>query len=786
MNFPVECKRCRKLLYGLVKFCPFCGKAAEDISPPSPLPPKGPVIEGLSISAPGESGRVVVMASAHSEDGLDIEKAEWWIGDDPGRGKGNSMQAVGGSFKSSRVDIIASINVNKFQPGKYLLHVRSADKTGQWGSPQSINLTAFGPEPSATLHVSTSPAGAQVIVDGVQIDTTPLSIESMTSGEHSLAISKAGYETRNEKINIASGEKKTVEYPLMPKQATLQVDTIPSGARLTLDGNQIGITSVSIENITPGKHSLIISKPGYKNRNEWIDIAVNEKKTVEYLLIKRDGHLWRNAIVGILIAACLFVSYKIISRPKEKAQLFVSTSPTGASLTIDGKSMGPTQKAGISVAVESGTHHIVVEKEGYLRNEQDVSVHPGEKKSVAVTLEKRGVDFAEVRITTTPDQAVVFVDGNRKGRTPLSLKNITPGEHSLTISKGGYEERNEQITVASGKKKDLEYVLISKQQPAALLVNTSPSGAQLTVDGTQVGKTPASIQDITPGGHSLTLSKEGYQTRSERVSIASGEKKSVEYPLTPIPIQEATLYVNTSPPGAVVTVDGMQGGRTPTYLRRLSIGEHVISVFIPGYIRKEQTVYLSQRDNRPLNILLEEEKVPADPARVEAEVSKALRDKGLRDVYADVNRDLVATLQGFVGKPDDRAMARGIVRGNRDIKDVRDNIFVLHFTPPNPTIPRELTAFLGVWEGAWNGIAPCKLAVERINLQEANLIYGAAGEPREGFMRKRANVAFGNSLRWGEGSEPIYIFMMGPDLKSISGKYEYQGKVLRLTMSKRE
>jgi membrane-bound lytic murein transglycosylase B len=283
---------------------------------------------------------------------------------------------------------------------------------------------------------------------------------------------------------------------------------------LTVDGVQLGATPLSIESITPGEHSLIISKVGYESRKEQINIASGEKKTVEYPLIQSplDRHLWRNALVGILVAACLVIGYKIISRPKEKAQISISTSPSGASLTIDGQNKGQTPTTGMSV--NSGTHHIVVEKNGYLRTEQDISLGPGEKKSLVVTLEKKSVDSAEMNIITTPDKAYVFVDDDRKGTTPLTLKNITPGEHSLNISKAGYENRDERINIADGEKKIVEYLLASipEKQP--------PTG-----DGDEIGATP-----VSSGNNQKKLtSLEQYRNMYEPSEINYSLKYPIEF-----------------------------------------------------------------------------------------------------------------------------------------------------------------------------------------------------------------------------------------------------------------
>jgi hypothetical protein len=576
-----ECPDCKERLFGPVKYCPFCGKPVEA---PSLQPrPKGPIIKELGINPREESGVVEVTAVAHSEDGLIVKQAEYWIGNDPGPGNGTPMEAVAGSFKSSKADITTSIDISKFKPGKYPINVRSADVRGEWGSPQVIILPVeepiYGPAVE-TLNIGSPDESDAVMVTAVAHSQDGLNI----AGAEWWIENDPGCGNGTPMVAVGGSFNSSIE----DIRASIDVSKFKPGSY------SINVRSKDIRGIwgIPQTSTLTVIR-------EEIKQAGGAERP------KPDRHWVRNAIACILIAACLFIGYKIISRPKEKAQLFVSTSPAGASLIIDGKSMGRTDKAGMSVAIESGTHHIVAEKEGYLRNEQDISVSPGEKRSVAVTLEKRGVDFAEVRITTIPDQAVVFVDGNRKGRTPLTLKNITPGEHSFTMSKGGYEERNEQITVASGEKKELEYVLILKQQPATLQVNTSPSGAELTFDETQFGKTPASVRDIAPGEHSLTISKEGYEKRNEKINIASGEKKTVEYTLTQVPIPiKATLSVNTSPSGAQLSVDRIQVGTTPANIQDMAAGEHLLTLWKTGYLNRNERINIASGEKKSVEYAL--------------------------------------------------------------------------------------------------------------------------------------------------------------------------------------
>lgn len=109
---------------------------------------------------------------------------------------------------------------------------------------------------------------------------------------------------------------------------------------------------------------------------------------------------------------------------------------------------------------------------------------------------------------------------------------------------------------------------------------------------------------------------------------------------------------------------------------------------------------------------------------------------------------------------------------------------------PNPKFPKEVIAFSGEWEGACDGITPSRLTVKTVNLQEANLVYGVAEDPRGTFKaswsRETANVMASNSLQWGGGSKPKITLTMNQDLKTISGKCELRGEVSQIIMTKKQ
>jgi PEGA domain len=104
-----------------------------------------------------------------------------------------------------------------------------------------------------------------------------------------------------------------------------------------------------------------------------------------------------------------------------------------------------------------------------------------------------------------------------------------------------------------------------------LSVQTNPPGVAVFVDGVAQGNTPARVS-LPPGSHILELRGRGVP-RVIPVSITSGTEASqyLELPETP---SVGSLLVQSDPPGARVTIDGVDRGPAPANVTGLAPGEH--------------------------------------------------------------------------------------------------------------------------------------------------------------------------------------------------------------------
>jgi hypothetical protein len=109
-----------------------------------------------------------------------------------------------------------------------------------------------------------------------------------------------------------------------------------------------------------------------------------------------------------------------------------------------------------------------------------------------------------------------------------------------------------------------------------LVVQTTPSGAAVEIDGQPRGVTPLTV-DLSPGRHTLKLANEG-NIRSMPVTIAAGGQLSQLIELPRASSRLGELRVRTEPAGAQVTVDGHAYGKSPLTVEGLAPGTHAVAL----------------------------------------------------------------------------------------------------------------------------------------------------------------------------------------------------------------
>jgi hypothetical protein len=122
---------------------------------------------------------------------------------------------------------------------------------------------------------------------------------------------------------------------------------------------------------------------------------------------------------------------------------------------------------------------------------------------------------------------------------------------------------------------------ISSRDTGSVSIDSKPSGAEISVDGTIKGKTPAEILEY-PGSHEVVLNLSGFYDCSKTVSVKAGSGVSVSCNLEP---SLGSIIVRSNPPGAEILIDGKSLGKADPGLNvsNLEPGSYKVLFKLAGY-----------------------------------------------------------------------------------------------------------------------------------------------------------------------------------------------------------
>jgi hypothetical protein len=139
-----------------------------------------------------------------------------------------------------------------------------------------------------------------------------------------------------------------------------------------------------------------------------------------------------------------------------------------------------------------------------------------------------------MNLQSIPDGASLMVNGEYRGKTPLTISGLGPGNYAVTFSRFGFMELSVQVPVEQGKIAEVTAALQPKT--GTLVVNSTPAGARVLLDGTDAGLVPVFLANISAGNHTIRLEKDGYVTAAQEVGITAGQVSRAEVSLDPVPV----------------------------------------------------------------------------------------------------------------------------------------------------------------------------------------------------------------------------------------------------------
>lgn len=229
----------------------------------------------------------------------------------------------------------------------------------------------------------------------------------------------------------------------------------------------------------------------------------------------------------------------------------------------------------------------------------------------------------ELRFDSQPRGASVKIDNWTEPTwiTPFKAAHLEAGKHTVVFSKAGYIQEQRTLTVTAGKNVPLSIQL----SPAGsrLEVSSTPSGANIEVDGKDTGQvTPAEVI-VAKGEHTVLVRKLGFSDFLITRTFEEGQPVNlspiliqpvIEMKQPPsglrkmfgskdaIPPGKGLVQIHTAPEGATIQVGNRVVRRKTNALWQVEPGTYELVLTLDGY----KPVRLTVRVQRGKAISLDE------------------------------------------------------------------------------------------------------------------------------------------------------------------------------------
>lgn len=366
----------------------------------------------------------------------------------------------------------------------------------------------------------------------------------------------------------------------------------------------------------------------------------------------------------------------------QTAEVYITSTPPGAEITLNGRTAGVTPLT--LPAVAPGRHLLSSSLRGFRTLYRTLELRSGERNVLDLTLEPL---HGLLLVHSTPDGASVEINGVDRGTTPILVTDLPYGIHRAQLTRSGFLPRPLDIAIDSRIPKRVETTLTT--DTATLSVRTTPPGAEVALDGIRQGASPCEIADVRTGEVKLGITAPGHHAFEETLSLQAGEVRQIDISLRP---QPSSLRITTTPPGARIVLNDQYRGRSPLDIAPLSAGTYALRAELPAHDPATRSVQLGLGQNRAEELTLTPNagklEITTEPAGVKVLLDgmpageTALADDGTDKISSLFTLPLVP-----VGTHELTLTKPGYYPLTATITVVRNETLTGHYTLPRRFIP---------------------------------------------------------------------------------------------------
>ena len=265
-----------------------------------------------------------------------------------------------------------------------------------------------------TLSVQTNPPGVAVFVDGVARGNTPARL-SLAAGSHIVELRGRGV-PRVIPVTVTAGAEASqyLELPETPSSGSLLVQSDPAGARVTVDGVDHGVAPVSVADLAPGEHEVVLQAEG-------------------------GAPVKQRVVIQAGVTSSVLAPVSTASAGPVSGWLSVK-APVAIEIRQGGRLLGTTESDRIMMAAGRHEVELVNDTLGY-NVTRSIQVPPGKIASITVEM-----PMGTINLNAAP-WAEVWIDGRRAGETPIGNLPIAIGPHEIVFRHPQLGEKRQAVSV---------------------------------------------------------------------------------------------------------------------------------------------------------------------------------------------------------------------------------------------------------------------------------------------------------------------------------------------------
>ncbi len=370
-----------------------------------------------------------------------------------------------------------------------------------------------------SLRITSTPDGAEVIVDGQVLGRTPFQSE-LTVGDHRLELRKPLYHPDASMFHLEEGSPITLSRSLKARFGVLSLRSNMPTSSVYLDDRLLGPAPLVKRNIESGRHIVRVEAPMYHSHTQEILLGDGDDKSLDIFLRQAFGAL------------------EVTSVPEEGAEVF-----------LDGQRVGITPYK--NQQQPSGRYVLRLTKTLFGDAEETIIIQDSQVVRRSVILSQ---NFGTLKVTA--EGSTIYVNGNPVG-TQTYQGRLSPGSYHLSAQRPGpFRTAEREVQLGLGETREL--VLDPEGQMGGLSVLVEPfeaGDAQILLNGEIKGNAPLQIK-LLIGQYALIARKDGFLEIREPVSISEGQTQSLRLQMLTF---EGSLEQSRSRWGTVKTWTGISG-----------------------------------------------------------------------------------------------------------------------------------------------------------------------------------------------------------------------------------